>query len=154
MTFSEWLNRQSDASRLEACERVLARFRAAADTDPAFTSGVGTVVWGLLSSSPGDDARALLADMRSRAGGLGRERLDNLSSRLLHATAIKGDVDCEAGKLVSSWFNTIGLCSGPAPFNSRALHLSRAYETTFDSLGRLMMRADATQPATVEQAAA
>jgi hypothetical protein len=154
MTLSEWLKAEADASRLETCERVLTRFRATADSNPEYIVDVGLAVWGLLSTSPGDDAAMLLGEMRSRAGALGRERLDSLSSRLLNATAPKAEIECDAGKLVSSWFRTIGLCSGYAVQTGRALHLARAYEKTFASLGRLISRSDGSQHSDDERAAA
>jgi hypothetical protein len=154
MTFVEWLDTKTDASRLEASELALARFRAAADLDPEFASGVGTALWILLSTNPGDDTPTLLAEMRSRAGALGRDRLDNLSSRLLQATATKSEVESAAGKLVSFWFKTIGLCSGRAPKDSRAVHVARAYERTFASLGRLMDETNGSHGSDYERAAA
>ena len=154
MSFSEWLQTKASASRLETSQLVLARFRAAADLDPEFTTRVGTVLWALLSTSPGDDAATLLADMRKRVGALGPERLDTLSSRLLHATAAKGEIEREAGNLVSSWFRTIGLCSGPASHTPRALHTVGAYEKTFASLGRLMNKTSGSRHSDCERVAA
>src|SRR3954451_22851915 len=154
MTFSEWLETKTNTSRLEACELVLSRFRAVADSNPDFASAVGASLWKLLSTSPGSDAVTILDDMRGRAGVLGREHLDHLSSRLLHATATKGEIECEAGKLVSSWFRAIGLCSGPASSNGRAFHVARAYEKTFACLGRLMNQTSGSQSDDGERAAA
>jgi hypothetical protein len=154
VTFSEWLETKTNASRLEACELVLARFRATADADPEFMSGVGTALWALLSTCPGEDSQDLLAEMRSRMGALGRQRLDDLSCRLLNATGAKSEIECEAGKLVSFWFRTIGLCSGPFTPSRRALHAARAYEHTFAALGRLIDRVDAPQRSDRERVAA
>jgi hypothetical protein len=154
MSFSEWLQAKASASRLETSELVLARFRTAADLDPEFTTRVGSVVWALLSTSPGEDAANLLVDMRNRVGALGPERLDTLSSRLLHATAAKGEIEREAGNLVSSWFRAIGLCSGPASHTSRALHTVQAFEKTFASLGRLMSSTSGSRYSDRERAAA
>jgi hypothetical protein len=154
MTLSEWLKIEADASCLETCERVLTRFRGIADLDPDYTVQVGTTLWALLSTSPGEDAASLLGEMHSRAGALGRERLDGLSSRLLDATAAKAEIECEAGKLVSSWFRTIGLCSSHDAHFGRAFHLARAYEKTFASLGRLISRTDGSRHSDDERAAA
>jgi hypothetical protein len=154
MNFSEWLESKTNTSRLEACELVLARFRAMADTNPEFTSEVGGALWKLLSTSPGSDAATILDEMRGRAGALGRDHLDHLSSKLMHATASKGEIESEAGKLVSSWFKAIALCSGAAANNGRALHVARAYEKTFACLGRLMNQTSGTQSAEDERAAA
>lgn len=154
MSFSEWLHAKASASRLETSELVLARFRAAADLDPEFTTRVGAVLWALLSTSPGDDAATLLAEMRNRVGALGPDRLDTLSSRLLHATAAKCEIEREAGNLVASWFRTIGLCSGPASHASRALHTVQAFERTFASLGRLMNETSGSRHSDRERAAA
>jgi hypothetical protein len=154
MSFSEWLQAKASANRLETSELVLARFRATADLDPEFTTRVGAVLWALLSTSPGDDAPTLLADMRNRVAALGPERLDTLSSRLLQATGMKGEIEREAGNLVASWFRTIGLCSVPAPHTHRALHIVGAYERTFASLGRLMNKTSNTPHFDCERAAA
>src|SRR5688572_23233024 len=137
MTLSEWLEIKTNASRLESCERVLTRFRATADADPEFTAGVGTAVWALLASDPGEDAATLLTDMRIRSGALGRNQLDELSTRLLEITQDKSRTQSEAGILVSSWLRMIRLGLGVASGNHRALHVTRAYENTFVSLGRL-----------------
>ena len=125
-----------------------------ADTNPEFTSAVGEALWKLLSTSPGSDAATILDDMRGRAGALGRDHLDHLGSRLLHATACKGEIESEAGKLVSSWFRAIALCSSGQRNNARALHVARAYEKTFACLGRLMNQTSGSQPADDERAAA
>jgi hypothetical protein len=154
MSFSEWLQAKASASRLQTSELVLARFRATADLDPEFTMRVGVVLWALLSTSPGDDAATLLADMRNRVAALGPERLDTLSSRLLHATRVKGEIEREAGNLVASWFRTIGLCSIPASHTHQALHIVGAYEKTFASLGRLMNKTSGALHSECERAAA
>jgi hypothetical protein len=154
MTFSEWLETKTNTSRLEGCELVLARFRAVADTNPEFTSAVGEALWKLLSTSPGSDAATILDDMRGRAGALGRDHLDHLGSRLLHATATKGEIESEAGKLVASWFRAIALCSGAAANDARALHVARAYEKTFACLGRLMNQTGESQSTEDARAAA
>jgi hypothetical protein len=154
MTLTEWLEAKTNANRIEACEVVLARFRAAADASPEFTAAVGEILWTLLSSRPGADPEGLLSEMRSRVGALGRERIDNLSTRLLQVTAAKGEIECEAGKLVSSWSKVIALCPGPAHRNSRAFHVTRDYERTFASLGRLLEQTRSAPPVDYERAAA
>jgi hypothetical protein len=137
MTFSEWLNAKSNASCLETCELVLERFRAAGDADPEFVTKVANALWGILSTGPGEDPQAFFSELRVRAGALGRERLNELSFRLLQATASTGEIEREAGKLVSSWFRAVGLCAGLQSTNRRALHVAGAYERTFASLGRI-----------------
>jgi hypothetical protein len=152
VTFSEWLDTKAQASRLDACELFLARFRSAADFDPEFAAATGTALWALLSTRPGCDAANLLADMRSRAAALGGERLDNLSLRLLNAAS--DDIDREAGRLVSFWFRAIGLCAGTRPTASRAIHIARSYEKTFSALSRLMNAASEPNAVNDMQAAA
>jgi hypothetical protein len=144
VTFLEWLDSQTNASRLEACELALARFREKADRDPDFAGAAGIAVWGLLSTNPGDDAPSILAEMRSRAQALGRPCLDDLSSRLLDAEC-DDEVRSEARTVVAFWFRTIALCAGSSPQAARAVHVAAKFERAFTALVRSMQRLQAIQ---------
>ena len=144
MTFLEWLDSQTNASRLEACELALARFREKADRDPDFAGAAGAAIWGLLSTSPGEDASSDLAEMRGRAQALGRQCLEDLSSRLLDA-GCHDETRSEARTLVAFWFRTIALCAGSSPQAARAVHVAAKFERAFAALVRSMQRLQAMQ---------
>jgi hypothetical protein len=153
VTFLQWLDSQTKASRLEACEITLARFRDKADRDPDFAGEVGIAVWGLLSTSPGEDASSVLAEMRSRAQALGRQCLEDLSSRLLDA-GCHDETRSEARTLVAFWFRAVALCAGPTPQTTSALHIAAKYERAFAALGRSMQRIATQRDAEGRRAAA
>jgi hypothetical protein len=143
VSLSDWLDKNAAATRLQACDVALARFRSEADGDSGYMLQVADAVWKLLTSAttPGEaDPAALVSEIRAKLTTLGSRGLEQVASELLQATTACGQAQSEAGKLVACWFKAIALQQDTALPDGRVQHVVRSYEETFMSLRRLLDR--------------